>query len=58
MPGERRDPAVNNLPTTLGGKGEMRKAPIGWQDLRRKIYLEAKADKSRRFWGLYGMALV
>jgi RNA-directed DNA polymerase len=53
MPGERRDPAVNNLPTTLGGKGEMRKAPIGLQDLRRKIYLEAKADKSRRFWGLY-----
>ena len=31
----------------------MRKAPIGLQDLRRKIYLEAKADKSRRFWGLY-----
>jgi RNA-directed DNA polymerase len=53
MPGERRDPAVNNLPTTLGGKGEMRKAPIGLQDLRRKIYLEAKAEKSRRFWGLY-----
>jgi RNA-directed DNA polymerase len=53
MPGEQRDPAVNNFPTTLGGKGEMTKAPIKLQDLRRKIYLEAKADKSKRFWGLY-----
>ena len=53
MLGEQRDPAVNNLPTTLGGKGEMTKTPISLQDLRRKIYLEAKADKAKRFWGLY-----
>jgi RNA-directed DNA polymerase len=52
-PGEQRDPAVNNLPTTLGGNGAMTKTPISLQDLRRKIYLEAKADKSKRFWGLY-----
>jgi len=32
----------------------MIKAFIGLQDLRRKIYRKAKADKSWRFWGLYG----
>ena len=31
----------------------MTKAPISLQDLRRKIYLKAKAEKSWRFWGLY-----
>ena len=31
----------------------MTKAPISLQDLRRKIYLKAKADKAWRFWGLY-----
>jgi len=44
MTGERRSPAVNNLPTTLGGRDEMIKASISLQDLRRKIYLRAKAD--------------
>ncbi|MCG2772604.1 MAG: hypothetical protein L6277_11020 [Desulfobacterales bacterium] len=53
MTGERRSPIANDLPTTQGGKGEMIKAPISLQDLRRKIYLEAKADKAWRFWGLY-----
>ena len=53
MPGEQRDPAVNNLPTTLGGRDEMIKASISLQDLRRKIYLKAKTDKAWRFWGLY-----
>ncbi len=31
----------------------MTKASIGLQDLRRKMYRKAKADKSWRFWGLY-----
>lgn len=31
----------------------MRKAPVSLQDLRRKIYLKAKSDKTWRFWGLY-----
>ena len=31
----------------------MIKASIGLQDLRRKIYLKAKSDKTWRFWGLY-----
>jgi RNA-directed DNA polymerase len=53
MSGEQRSPAVNDLPTTLGGKGEMIKAPISLQDLRRKMYLKAKSEKAWRFWGLY-----
>lgn len=31
----------------------MRKPSIELQDLRRKIYIKAKAEKSWRFWGLY-----
>ncbi len=31
----------------------MIKASINLQDLRRKIYIKAKADKSWRFWGIY-----
>ena len=31
----------------------MTTASISLQDLRRKIYVKAKADQSWRFWGLY-----
>jgi RNA-directed DNA polymerase len=31
----------------------MTKEPIQLQDLRRKIYIKAKSEKSWRFWGLY-----
>ncbi len=48
MPGEQRDPAVSNLPTTPGGGDEMIKSSIILQDLRREIYLKAKSDKTWR----------
>lgn len=31
----------------------MKKTPTNAQDLRRKIYIKAKAEKEHRFWGLY-----
>jgi RNA-directed DNA polymerase len=37
----------------MGGRGEMTKAPISLQDLRRRIYAKAKAEASWRFWGLF-----
>lgn len=31
----------------------MIKTPINLQDLRKKIYIKAKAEKDWKFWGLY-----
>src|SRR6201982_460673 len=53
MSAERRGPAVCNGSNNKGGKGEMTKAPINLQDLRRSLYIKAKAEASGRFWGLY-----
>ena len=50
---ERRSPAVCNVSDHKEGKDEMTKASIDLQDLRRRIYVKAKAETSWKFWGLY-----
>ena len=53
MSAEQRGPSVCNVSFNREGKDEMTKASIDLQDLRRRIYVKAKAETSWRFWGLY-----
>jgi hypothetical protein len=50
---ERRSPAVCKVSDHKEGKDEMTKASIDLQDLRRRIYVKAKAETSWKFRGLY-----
>ena len=50
---EQRGPSVCSFSFNQEGKDEMTKASINLQDLRRRIYVKAKADTTWRFWGLY-----
>src|SRR5271169_4535975 len=50
---EQRGPAVCSFSGRQEGKDEMTKASVNLQDLRRRIYVKAKAETTWRFWGLY-----
>src|SRR6266568_2163505 len=53
MSAEQRGPAVCSFSGHQEGKDEMTKTSIDVQDLRRRIYVKAKAETTWRFWGLY-----
>jgi RNA-directed DNA polymerase len=50
---ERGGPAVCSVSLNREGRDEMIKASIDLQDLRRRLYVKAKAETTWRFWGLY-----
>ena len=49
---EPRDPADCSGSDHKGGKGGMTTTPGSLQDLRKSLYIKAKAEPTWRFWGL------
>jgi len=50
---EQRNPAIQNFFNKTESNGGMIKPTISLRDLRRRIYVKAKAETAWRFWGLY-----
>jgi RNA-directed DNA polymerase len=50
MSAEQRGAAICKVSDRREGKGETIKASDDLQDLRRRIYVKAKAEPSWRFW--------
>jgi RNA-directed DNA polymerase len=50
---ERSGPAVGNDSDKKESNRRMTKAPVSLQNLRKRIYIKAKAEPEWRFWGLY-----
>jgi RNA-directed DNA polymerase len=50
---EQRRHADSNFSFNMKGKDDMTKTSNELQDLREKIYIKAKAEKTWKFWGLY-----
>src|SRR2546429_486266 len=53
MPVERGDPAVCSGSNNMGGKGGITKTTSRLPDLSKSLYDKAKAEPTKRFWGLY-----
>jgi len=50
----REEPRLNGkFSFNKGGRVGLIKPASNLQDLRRKIYVKAKADKQHRIWGMY-----
>ena len=50
MLAEQRNPAICNFSDKMEGKVDMIKSTISLQDLRRGIYIKAKAELAWRSW--------
>ena len=50
---EQRDPVIGISAPTFRGRAGLIKPVVSLQEVRSRIYLKAKSEKTWRFWGLY-----